>query len=306
MSQLQSLDVGVFSERGFDKGLEDGQFNTVANGSSRDFYEYWLKQTTQFEKSLDEKLGRGNVFVSDHIPQGKTFCIEVCENARAVTVFDFVLSYLENTHPDASVIISNLFGSPMPAASLVIGAAGCALEQDVLAWYLDRAVVEAVKFRNLQTIREEFSKTDISAVYPWLGRKSDIWLRPSEFWSMIYSGEKLIPMGTPEDDWRGYEFGYKVIGRLRDCILDHGLDREKFFLSFSLPKRRIVKIECSQSFLDEGLLDEIARTVTNIDKTWGARLSVFEDLTAVNSYAGGIVVLPGGELVCEGFKDGRD
>jgi|SRR5690242_12887950 len=301
MSNFEKLSITAFSERGIDNGLHTGRFNALAGATDDDFESYWWREITLFEKILDEKFGAGAVFVSDNVPPGKRFGVEICGNAKVPDVLAFVLSHLESTHPDAAVVVGDVLNAPIPAARLILSPSGCALDQDAVAWFVNRAPAERVKFQNLPQLREDISSTNIVIAHHWLQEKGGVLMSPFEFWSSVYSGKPFVPMTNDQGEARqAFELGSDIIGKLVDCRLDLEIDASDFYLSHSLPGHRAVKIECSRGVFDERTFDKVIKMVTRMDRTWGCRFSIFESLDEPDSYLGGIIFTPGGKLILEG------
>jgi hypothetical protein len=302
MSRPKQLKLATLSERGIDKGLHDGRFNALADELYQDFDSFWWKEIRTFENLLHEKFSADAVFVSDNVPHAKRFGIEILEVANVDHVIEFLLSYLETTHPDASVVVADVFQAPMPASRLVIQLDGCTLEQDALAWFLDRSLVEKVTLLDAHKLRESLSRVNVSKALPWLHDRVGTSVPSSEFWAMIYSGKGFVPMSNKSgQDWHEYKFGGKIVSRMRECATCwEVVEKDEFYISNCLPARHTIKIECSHRVFSEELFDRVVEELSAIDQTWGVRFSLFEDLNTSDSYVGGVLVAPKGELVLEG------
>ncbi len=72
-------------------------------------------------------------------PSRKNFCIDQPENLSFDPLCDRLLAYLEQNHPDASVVIARPFRSVMPAASIVLTLGGLWIDRDSVFWLFDKA-----------------------------------------------------------------------------------------------------------------------------------------------------------------------
>jgi hypothetical protein len=301
MQFIEAIDLSVLSEGGFDHALSEGIYNALADDADLGFESCWWSEIQRFEKAIHGTFSSEAVFVSDNIPAGKRFGIEITGPAKLAEVFRFLFSYLEKNHPDGSVVIGDLFAAPIPAARLLISERGCVIDQDATAWFLHRSRVEGVSCFNTQLLQKSFSTTEISSFIPWLDGKNHISLQPSEFWSVVYSGREFLPMMNEQgEDWQSYKFGHSIIRRLSDCIVELGVEDHEFYLSGSLPNQRVVKIECSRGAFTEELFESVTKLVRKMDRTWSVRFSVFERLDTTDSYLGGVIYTHKGELFSEG------
>jgi hypothetical protein len=304
MLRLDQLSLATFSERGIDRGLSGGRFNALSSMPVLEFERYWRKEIARFEKRIREHFSSEAVFVSDNVPLGKRFGIEVTGPANSEKVFQCLLDYIEAEHPDSSSVIGSVFESPMPSSGLVVSREGCALDQDALAWFLDRAFVEGVRLANLRQLRETFSAVNIAKEVPCLQGRGSISLTPANFWRMIYAGDKCYPMeGENLEPATGYELGGEIVSRLYDRLRTLGhVDEDTLFISSALPRHRVLKIECARNILDANLLTEVEDVVIGFHETWGVRFSVFENLLEPNCYLGGVLITPTRNTFLEGGK----
>lgn len=102
---------------------------------------------------------------------------------------------------------------------------------------------------------------------------------------------------------RGYD-GYHTGGNIGSRLVDYWVNSDffepdNFYVSSSLPKQRVIKVECSRTVFNERFLDRIISIVHEIDRTWAIRFAIFESLTGPDSYLGGIIVTPESGLVLE-------
>jgi hypothetical protein len=139
MPSLEHLSLKVFSERGIDQGLSVGRFNVLADMPDQEFADSWAKEIKRFKKRLHEQFAADEVFVSNRMSPDKHFGVEITGPVEICKVFGSILAYITDNVPESSVVIGSVFDSPMPAARLVIWGGGCALDQDALAWFLNRA-----------------------------------------------------------------------------------------------------------------------------------------------------------------------
>jgi hypothetical protein len=176
------------------------------------------------------------------------------------------------------------------------------VEQDTLWWFLNRAPAEGVKLSRLKEIQKMCSEVNIATSFPWLMKRQSRLLSPAEFWARIYSGQGCYPMeGEGVDTALGYSLGLDIAGRLSERLVNpERAGESEIYISFSLPKHRIVKMECVSDCFDEDLMDEAIEIVRGFHHSWAVRFSVYEALTEPDCYLGSVLVAPDGTYFLEG------
>lgn len=154
----------------------------------------------------------------------------------------------------------------------------------------------------MNELRSKVESVDVQQALPWVGELQGTRLEPMRFWEVVYSNRDLPLVGrTDREETKGYRLGNEIVSHLstRYWILDENRSSE-VYISGSLGKCRIIKVECARSVCDRNFVENVFRIVTGIDGTWAVRFAVFEDLITDNSYLGGIIVDQNGKFLIEG------
>jgi hypothetical protein len=299
---MKRLTYSSISEFGVDYGLQKGRFNTVANDNVEAFSKYWWGEVCRFEKYLIEKFSAESIFVSDHVPDYKSFTVTPAGKLALDQLCEIALAYLEREHPDASLAVAHPFDSVMPSGSLILTVKEAWIEQDINFWVFEKSVINGAVLPGLNDLRNYAVAVDIRKALSWFNNIDATPLGPKEFWSLLYSGEGIGGMGRSErEETKAYSVGGQIVNTLseRYWVLEED-ETCDVYISSSLPKHRIIKIECTRARCDQLFVQEILRIVRKIDKSWTVRFAIFEDLVLDNSYLGGIIVKPDNQFIIEG------
>lgn len=299
MRKLRYLSL---SEFGINHGSEEGRFNTQKNDSELDFNDYWWKEICRFEEFLIKEFPDQQVFVSDHVPCCKSFCISPKENPPLDRLCEVSLVFLEQNHPDASVVVTYPLRSPMPAARIVMTLHCAWVDQDIVVWLLQESRAFGLHLPGLDELRAEVENVDTKQALPWTKDLAGTRLQSPEFWDVVYSNRDVPRIGKTEaEETEGYSLASEIVSRLsrRYWVLDENESCD-VYTSHSLGKHRIIKVECARSVCDRNFVESVFRIVTGIDGTWAVRFAVYEDLIMDNSYLGGIIVGRDGRFLVEG------
>ena len=124
------------SEFGIDYGLSHGHFNASSSSYAGDFSAYWWKETCKFENFLREEFREDQVFVSDHVPNYKSFGISPHDRTPLDRLSERCLFYLQKYQPDASVVLAHPLNFPLGSGRIVLTPKHVWLDYDLLHWLL--------------------------------------------------------------------------------------------------------------------------------------------------------------------------
>ena len=260
--------------------------------SEEDFWGKWHR----LEQLLLGKFPSAGVYLFEPGDQGKVFGVEVEDDSQVGQVVEFLIAFRDANEPEAAVGIGDLLHAPVPVARLTFGKEHLAIEQDPLAWYINRARVMNLPFGGLETLSRYFSSSDLFGPCGWLKAHKPAVLSPPEFWSKVYSGEGFER--AEEKDHRNASDLARLIDEY--SFNSEACDMDVFNASSRISKSLLVKIECSRRVFNSELFSDISRIVRRFNPKWAVRFSVFEDLLSANSYLGGVITSPGGLVFVEG------
>lgn len=293
---MNSASYHFLSEAGFDHGCEAGRFGRLPVAADGDFNQWWWDETCRFEDYLNRAFQPHEVFVSDHVPLAKRFCIWPAERPPFDDLCQTCVRYLKAHHPDGAVVIASPFDSPMPSGGLVLTPGVIWVEQDVAWWIAHRTRQLQVEFPGFEAAASQWLEVDLARRLPWLNRRIGKRLTPVGFWETVYSGDGFAVVGQD-----GHDLGHYIRGRVTDSPrireLIHSGD---VFVAGQLGKHRITKIECSLACCLPELVESVFALVQGIDGSWAVRFSIFENLTVDNSYCGSLIVSLAGDYLIEG------
>ena len=297
----RSFSCSSVSEFGADYGLQRGRFNSLATTADDAFLKYWWKEIGRFEKYLLSLFPEDSIFVSDHVPLYKSFTIEPSSLIPLKRLCEAALAYLQKEHSDASIIISHPFDSVMPTGSLILTLESTWIEQDVCVWVLERAGNAFTELLSLGNLRARSESISLRKSLEWCGTITARDLPPQTFWQLVYSGNEFANVGrTGKQEAKDYEIGSHIVSALSDRFWILEADgTSDVYISWSLPKDRLIKVECARHICDATFVQEVIQLVREFDTDWAIRFAIFEDLIAYDSYIGGMIVKNDDEILLE-------
>lgn len=296
------FDNTCLSEFGIDYGLRQGRFNGVGAEMGGAFHDFWWKQTCHFEKHLIKQFPHSPVFVSDHVPDYKSFGLWPNRESPLDEIYTASLQYLKAEQPQASVVFASPVGYPLGAGRIVANLCGVWVDQDFAWWFIEKGRRSTFDLFSLSNLRKKLEGIDLRNSLPWISDLAPTSVEPLKYWSRIYSNEGLLQIGkTERQKAKGFDLGYELIRRLsqRYCTYEED-ELSDVYISSSMSSHRIIKVECNKKVFDRDFVEGIARVVSGFDGTWAIRFSVYEDLLMDDGYLGGVLVLPDGSFVREG------
>jgi hypothetical protein len=289
------IPIQVYGELAFQNALDSGQFHTLADRSCEGFSSYWWGEICRFEAFLAQHFSTDEFFISDHVQPGKIFILELYENQIIENIIELCFSFLLTNHPDASICITQIFKSPASTSSFVFSLTKCGLDHDAEAWFTDKAKRSRLFREDVIALKtaQSLKSVPISCLF----KTSYSPIKSPEFWRIVYSGAYHFPMKTKlSEDQSCLSVGSNII-RALDARLGT-LTPPDYFASSAFTFYRSIKIECTPGFFEQ-FGDVILETVGLIDKTWGIRCSIFNDLRTSDSYLGGVLITPSGSVLAE-------
>lgn len=298
---MRKLRYSLLSEFGIDYNLRRGRFCAIGDDSRGVFSDFWWKETCRFENYLISRFPGHSIFVSDHIPAHRAFTIWPKENPPLDKLCESSVAYLETTQPDSCVVMAHPLGFKLGAGRIVFGPSGAWIDQDIAWWLIKECSKANIVLPGLADLLEKIGAVDVLETLPWLKESRVVRTDSQLFWEQVYSQRGLPRIGKADaEEVKGYRIGGEIVSRLshRYWLLDENESCD-VYISGSLPTHRIVKVECARKVCDRDFVEGLIRSVSGIDDTWAVRFSIFDDLTADNSYLGGIVSLPDHKIIVE-------
>jgi hypothetical protein len=290
------------SEFGIDSGLQQGRFNGIGAETGDAFNDFWWKQTCHFESHLNKQFPHSSIFVSDHVPDYKSFGIWPERESPVDDIYTTSLRYLEVEQPQASVVFASPLGYPLGAGRIVTNLSGIWMDLDLVWWFIAKCQRSTFELFSLSNVKRKLEGVGLSNSLVWVGDLASTSVEPKKYWEQIYSNEGLLPIGkTERQKEKGFDLGYELIRRIsqRCCVHDED-ELSNVYISRSIASHRIIKVECNKRIFDRDFVEGIARLVAGFDETWALRFSVYEDFIVDDGYLGGLLILPGGKYVSEG------
>jgi hypothetical protein len=289
------------SEFGTDYWLDRGRFNTLASKYVCDFNAYWWGETCRFEDRLRAKFAGDTILVSDHVPPSKSFSIWPKERPAIDRLCSACMEYLAQEHPDASIVIASPLGYPLGAGRLVLTTKGTWMDLDLARWFVEQTASLDLSVPEPSEFEKRLRRSDVRTALPWLTESSGRSVSSQEFWEITYTGGGLQRIEDSKIKRKdGYRLGSEIVGHLCDRYwILHEDESCEVYISHSLPKHRIIKVECTRDVCDSTFVAGVLRIISGIDETWAVRFSVFASLIEDDSYLGGLIVMPDGNFILE-------